>query len=67
MFEALSDAQLEIHTGMMASAILSDKIPCARLKIENKSPVDRTFPEARVPKDLDLVVSSAIAATARAE
>lgn len=31
MFEALSYAQLEIHTGMMASAILSDTIPCDRL------------------------------------
>lgn len=28
LFEALTDAQLEIHTGMMVSAILSDEIPC---------------------------------------
>jgi Domain of unknown function (DUF1830) len=34
MFEAVPHAQLEIHTGMMASAILSDKIPCNRLFIE---------------------------------
>ncbi|MBD2312073.1 DUF1830 domain-containing protein [Desertifilum sp. FACHB-1129] len=34
VFEAVADAQLEIHTGMMASAILSDKIPCDRLKLE---------------------------------
>lgn len=33
VFEAPSEAQLEIHTGMMASAILSDKIPCDRLAI----------------------------------
>ena len=33
MFEALQDAQMEIHTGMMASAILSDKIPCNRLRV----------------------------------
>ncbi|NMG11556.1 DUF1830 domain-containing protein [Brasilonema sp. UFV-L1] len=33
VFEAPREAQLEIHTGMMASAILSDKIPCARLAI----------------------------------
>ncbi|MCX7595794.1 MAG: DUF1830 domain-containing protein [Fischerella sp.] len=32
-FEAPGEAQLEIHTGMMASAILSDKIPCDRLAI----------------------------------
>jgi Domain of unknown function (DUF1830) len=34
MFEAVTDALLEIHTGMMASAILSDKIPCERLVIQ---------------------------------
>lgn len=33
IFEALPDALLEIHTGMMASAILSDTIPCQRLSI----------------------------------
>ena len=34
LFEALPEALLEIHTGMMASAILSDKISCAQLCIE---------------------------------
>ena len=34
VFEAPEVAQLEIHTGMMASAILSDTIPCARLAID---------------------------------
>ncbi|HEY9887434.1 MAG TPA: DUF1830 domain-containing protein [Candidatus Obscuribacterales bacterium] len=34
MFEALPAAQLEIHTGMMASAILSDTIPCDRLGVD---------------------------------
>ncbi len=33
IFEADAQAQLEIHTGMMASAILSDTIPCTRLTI----------------------------------
>ncbi len=33
LFEALSDAHLEIHTGMMASAILSDTIACSSLEI----------------------------------
>ena len=37
VFEAVSEAMLEIHTGMMASAILSDKIPCNRLQIDNNS------------------------------
>lgn len=34
MFEALPEAQLEIHTGMMASAILSDTISCDRLAVD---------------------------------
>lgn len=34
MFEAAPEAQLEIHTGMMASAILSDTIPCDRLAVD---------------------------------
>jgi hypothetical protein len=33
VFEAVRNALLEIHTGMMASAILSDTIPCERLCI----------------------------------
>ena len=40
LFEANSDAVLEIHTGMMASAILSDRLPCRELQVED-SP---TFP-----------------------
>lgn len=34
MFETVPEAQLEIHTGMMASAIISDTIPCARLMVD---------------------------------
>ncbi|HIK56323.1 MAG TPA: DUF1830 domain-containing protein [Synechococcales cyanobacterium M55_K2018_004] len=34
LFEAVPSAQLEVHSGMMASAILSDTIPCDRLRIE---------------------------------
>ncbi len=33
IFEALPQSHLEIHTGMMASSILSDTIPCDRLCI----------------------------------
>jgi hypothetical protein len=36
IFEAIPSALLEIHTGMMASAILSDTIPCDRLRIEEE-------------------------------
>ena len=35
VFESPIIAQLEIHTGMMASAILSDTIPCDRLAIKD--------------------------------
>jgi hypothetical protein len=37
VFEAPLEAQMEIHTGMMASAILSDTIPCDRLAIQEPS------------------------------
>lgn len=35
VFEALERGVLEIHSGMMASAILSDSIPCKRLEIRD--------------------------------
>lgn len=35
VFEAVAYGILEIHSGMMASAILSDRIPCQRLAIED--------------------------------
>ncbi len=38
VFEAIADANLEIHTGMMASAILSDHIPCQELSINDSIP-----------------------------
>ena len=34
LFEAPKNAQLEIHTCDMCSAILSDKIPCDRLRLD---------------------------------
>ena len=37
VFEAPSQAVLEIHTGMMASSILSDNIPCDRLAMDEES------------------------------
>ncbi len=33
LFEAPHHGYLEIHTGMMASSILSDKIPCQQLMV----------------------------------
>ncbi|MFB2835444.1 DUF1830 domain-containing protein [Floridanema evergladense] len=34
VFESMPQGVLEVHTGMMASAILSDKIPCITLRID---------------------------------
>lgn len=45
VFEAVPAALMEIHTGMMASAILSDKIPCDRLQI-NEGPYSTINPPA---------------------
>jgi hypothetical protein len=38
LFETVPRAILEIHTGMMASAILSDSIPCERLEVDAREP-----------------------------
>ncbi|OCR00521.1 hypothetical protein BCD67_11065 [Oscillatoriales cyanobacterium USR001] len=43
VFEAIPPALMEIHTGMMASAILSDRIPCDRLQI-NEGPYSTINP-----------------------
>ncbi|MFS8868182.1 DUF1830 domain-containing protein [Synechococcus sp. H65.1] len=39
LFEALPGAKLEIHTGMMASSILTDIIPCEKLRVRETEPV----------------------------
>lgn len=38
VFEAIPEAVLEIHTGMMATAILSDKIICESLRVNEEPP-----------------------------
>ncbi|HEY9848921.1 MAG TPA: DUF1830 domain-containing protein [Leptolyngbyaceae cyanobacterium] len=57
VFETIPEALLEIHSGMMASAILSDKIPCDRLRVneepsEDASPIQRPLEEEtkKLPK-----------------
>ncbi|OCQ91304.1 hypothetical protein BCD64_25195 [Nostoc sp. MBR 210] len=40
VFEAPIEAHMEIHTGMMASAILSDTIPCDRLALQEPTSSD---------------------------
>ena len=37
IFEAIASAHVEIHSGMMASSILSDTIPCVQLQVEEAS------------------------------
>lgn len=39
LFEAVLGAKLEIHTGMMASSILTDIIPCEKLRVRETEPV----------------------------
>ena len=34
LFEAIPSAELEIHTGYMASSLLSDHIKCDRLRLQ---------------------------------
>ncbi len=49
VFEALSTALLEIHTGMMASAILSDTISCKELSVNESYENNNT--EEQVSRD----------------
>lgn len=60
-FEAPIEAHLEIHTGMMASAILSDKIPCTRLAINEHTnfEFDLNSESASDPTNKKTVVNSA--------
>jgi len=37
LFEAMPEAQIEIHTGTTVTAILSDRIPCSRLRVHTDS------------------------------
>ncbi|AFZ07514.1 protein of unknown function DUF1830 [Oscillatoria nigro-viridis PCC 7112] len=50
MFEAAAEAVLEIHTGTVASAILSDKIPCYVLRVIEE--VSSDFELVRTEKQL---------------
>ena len=62
MFEALPKALLEIHTGMMASAILSDTIPCDRLAIDQEGEdEDETEPPSGASAEFPSETPAAIA------
>ncbi|MBW4442926.1 MAG: DUF1830 domain-containing protein [Plectolyngbya sp. WJT66-NPBG17] len=41
LFEAPQNAHLEIHTGAIASAILTDTIPCESLKVRTSATIAR--------------------------
>lgn len=43
LFETLPEAQLEIHSGMMASSILSDTIPCNSLSLMDDQQEKKAF------------------------
>ena len=72
VFEAESQATLEIHSGMMASAILSDTIPCTKLslhKVEQESvelsnskvtSIDRAKETSQEPCELPSAVNLAV-------
>lgn len=63
VFESFAEALLEIHTGMMASAILSDKIPCNRLRIsEQKNSTSELLTEI---KEESLNLKTGLEATAK--
>ncbi len=46
LFEALPEGQLEIHTGMMASSILSDTIPCVQIQITDDDVMEPAYTHA---------------------
>lgn len=54
VFEAVIGSSLEIHTGMMASSILSDKIPCDRLQINEGPYSSISKTEQAIPKSVAL-------------
>lgn len=51
VFEAHSSAVLEIHSGMMASAILSDTIPCKKLAVGKDREPDRNLKTVKAKKE----------------
>ncbi|WP_353931367.1 DUF1830 domain-containing protein [Okeanomitos corallinicola TIOX110] len=60
VFEAPKVAQMEIHTGMMASAILSDTIPCDRLAISepDSNGCQQESASGSKPSNTDVMVSA---------
>jgi hypothetical protein len=55
IFEAPMNAYLEIHTGHMASAVMSDRIPCIRLQIEEQPPEFATIIKEAPAEELNIL------------
>lgn len=69
VFETVPEAHLEIHCGMMASAILSDTIPCDRLGIQEEMSAPLSLTEQQLERlnegeDVEIVKPTAPAAAA---
>jgi hypothetical protein len=60
VFEAPMNAYLEIHTGHMASAVMSDRIPCIRLQIEEQPPEFATIVREAPPEELNILSNKGI-------
>ena len=60
VFEAPPQSLLEIHTGMMASAILSDRIPCDRLSISEVSQSEVKGKGSQLQADLKFSVLTSV-------
>jgi Domain of unknown function (DUF1830) len=58
VFETLPEANLEIHTGMMASAILSDVIPCSELSLEYEQSSDNDSEQKAEAKNQSYYLST---------
>ena len=62
VFEANNEAILEIHTGMMASAILSDTIPCEKLRLDRMEDQSKNrIEKVSSPKEAENTSSKSLA------
>ncbi|NEP83239.1 MAG: DUF1830 domain-containing protein [Okeania sp. SIO3B3] len=54
VFESVAGASMEIHTGMVASSILSDTVPCDRLQINEGPYSSISITEQGIPQLVSL-------------
>lgn len=69
VFEAPAGAMLEIHCGMMASAILSDTIPCERLRMSKEEvlPFELSVKQGEAPTFVEREVEAESVAPSSSE